>query len=51
VAAITKGPSAANKDAIQKTRDALEQASLPLAAVLMDTVVKKAVSGKDLGDL
>ncbi|MDF1729320.1 MAG: Hsp70 family protein, partial [Sulfitobacter sp.] len=50
-AAIAKGPAAADKDALQKTRDALEQASLPLAAVLMDSVVKKAVSGKDLGDL
>ncbi len=49
--AITQGPAAADKDSLQKTRDALEQASLPLAAVLMDSVVKSAVSGKDLADL
>ncbi|MCA9003583.1 MAG: hypothetical protein KDB61_16785, partial [Planctomycetes bacterium] len=49
--AITTGPTAAAKDALQITRDKLEQAALPLAAVLMDNVVKKAVSGKDLGDL
>ncbi len=49
--AITQDPAAADKDSLQKTRDALEQASLPLAAVLMDSVVKSAVSGKDLADL
>ncbi|MBL4771969.1 MAG: Hsp70 family protein, partial [Planctomycetes bacterium] len=49
--AITQGPAAADKDSLQKTRDNLEQASLPLAAVLMDSVVKKAVSGKELADL
>ncbi len=48
---IDAGASAADKDAVQKTRDALEQASLPLAAILMDSVVKKAVSGKQLGEL
>lgn len=36
---------------VQAARDALEQASLPLAAVLMDNVVKEAVSGKKLADL
>jgi len=50
-AAIAKGPEAIDKAAVQATRDSLEQASLPLAAVLMDSVVKKAVSGKQLGDL
>ncbi len=49
--AITQGPAAADKDSLQKTRDALEQATLPLAAVLMDSVVKSAVSGKDLANL
>ena len=50
-AAIQAGPDDADKTAIQKTRDELEQASLPLAAVLMDSVVKGAVSGKNLTDL
>ncbi|MFT7678451.1 MAG: molecular chaperone DnaK [Planctomycetota bacterium] len=36
---------------VQAARDSLEQASLPLAAVLMDNVVKDAVSGKKLADL
>lgn len=36
---------------VQAARDSLEQASLPLAAVLMDNVVKEAVSGKKLSDL
>ncbi len=49
--AITQSPAAADKDPLQKTRDALEQASLPLAAVLMDSVVWSAVPGKDLADL
>lgn len=48
---IDAGASGADKDAVQQTRDALEQASLPLAAILMDSVVKKAVSGKQLGEI
>jgi Fe-S protein assembly chaperone HscA len=36
---------------VQAARDRLEQATLPLAAVLMDAVVKGAVSGKKLADL
>ena len=36
---------------IQTARDRLEEASTPLAAILMDNVVKQAVSGKKLEDL
>ncbi len=35
-------------DRLQTARDALEQASLPLAALLMDGVVKEAIMGKKL---
>jgi molecular chaperone HscA len=35
---------------IQKVRDALERASLPLSALMMDRVAKDALSGKKLGD-
>jgi len=37
--------------AVQSARDALEQASLPLAAVLMDSVAKDALTGKSLSDI
>ena len=36
---------------VQAKRDELERATLPLAAVLMDRVAKKALSGKDLNDV
>ncbi len=36
---------------IQVARDRLEQATLPLAALLMDRVAKKALAGKRLGDV
>jgi Fe-S protein assembly chaperone HscA len=36
---------------IQKMRDALERASLPLAAVLMDNFARKALQGKNLQDV
>lgn len=36
---------------VQAARDALEQASLPLAAVLMDSVAKDALTGKSLSDV
>lgn len=46
-AAVEKtGPSP-----LQVTRDELERATLPLAAVLMDNVAKSALSGKSLKDL
>ncbi len=38
-------------DEIRSARDELEQASLPLAAILMDHVVKGAVQGKNLSDI
>jgi molecular chaperone DnaK len=36
---------------IQKVRDALERAALPLSALLMDRVAKDSLSGKKLADL
>ena len=38
-------------DEIRGARDEFEQASLPLAAVLMDHVVKGAIQGKSLDDV
>ena len=38
-------------DEIRSARDEFEQASLPLAAVLMDHVVKGAIQGKSLDDV
>ncbi len=49
--ALTAADAAASvndPDAIQKVRDELERATLPLAAVLMDEVAKQAVAGKTL---
>ena len=43
--------TAGDLNEVRGSRDQLEQASLPLAAVLMDDVVKGAVAGKKLGDL
>jgi molecular chaperone DnaK len=40
-----------DRTAIQGARDALEQATLPLAALLMDSVAKKALSGKTLDEV
>jgi len=37
--------------AVQSARDRLEQASLPLAAVLMDAVARSALAGKSLADV
>jgi molecular chaperone DnaK len=37
--------------ALQRSRDELERATLPLAAVLMDSVAKAALSGKTLGEV
>jgi Fe-S protein assembly chaperone HscA len=36
---------------LQKTRDELERATLPLAAVLMDSVAKAALTGKSLDEV
>ncbi len=38
-------------DSVREARDRLEQASLPLAAVLMDEVVQQTVTGKRLEDV
>jgi hypothetical protein len=38
-------------DEIRSARDEFEQASLPLAAVLMDHVVKGAIQGKSLDEV
>ncbi len=37
--------------AAQKARDELERASLPLAAILMDSVAKRALAGKNLDEV
>ncbi|MFT4537745.1 MAG: Fe-S protein assembly chaperone HscA [Planctomycetota bacterium] len=52
--AITASQGAQDTDdleVIKVARDQLEQATLPLAAVLMDAVVKEAVTGKTLGEV
>jgi molecular chaperone DnaK (HSP70) len=36
---------------VEAVRDAFERATLPLAALLMDSVAKAALSGKSLGDI
>ena len=36
---------------VQKARDQLERASLPLAAALMDSVARQALAGKNLEDV
>jgi molecular chaperone HscA len=47
--------SAAARDrdlaALQRTRDELERATLPLAALLMDSVAKAALTGKSLDEV
>ena len=52
--ALAAADEAVNSDAledVQAARDALEQASLPLAAALMDSVAKRALTGKSLSDV
>jgi hypothetical protein len=46
--AAAEGDSLAD---VQRTRDELERASLPLAAVMMDGVAKAALSGKTLDEV
>ena len=36
---------------LQKARDEFERATLPLAALLMDSVAKKALAGKTLDEV
>ena len=47
-AAVDGKPTA---DEIQKRRDELERASMPMAALLMDQVAKSALAGKKLGEV
>ena len=46
--AAARGADAAR---LQKARDALEHATLPLAALLMDSVAKQALAGKSLDEV
>lgn len=53
-AAVAAAEAARDQDELQplvRCRDELEQASQPLAAILMDAVVKQAVTGKRLEDM
>jgi len=52
--ALVRAAEASGKDdlaALQKARDELEHATLPLAALLMDSVAKKALAGKTLDEV
>ena len=52
--ALKAGDEAASSnlpDELQKVRDEIERATLPLAAVLMDAVAKSAMAGKTLDEL
>ena len=48
VAAAKQAAATDDLKAVQEARDALEQATLPLAAALMDSVAKQALAGKSL---
>ncbi len=49
--ALRAARAASGLSALQKARDELERATLPLAAVLMDGVAKAALSGKKLDEV
>ena len=51
IAAAKEARLCTELELVQAARDTLDRATMPLAAVLMDSVVKEAVSGKKLGDL
>ena len=51
IAAAKTAQSSLELDEVQAARDILDRATMPLATVLMDNVVKEAVSGKRLGDM
>jgi Fe-S protein assembly chaperone HscA len=51
VEAAKKAQSTSDLPQIQSARDRLEQASLPLATILMDGVVKGAITGKKVEEL
>jgi Fe-S protein assembly chaperone HscA len=51
IASAKEAQSSNELDLVQTARDTLDRATMPLATVLMDSVVKEAVSGKKLGDV
>ena len=51
IASAKEAQSSTELDLVQTARDTLDRATMPLATVLMDSVVKEAVSGKKLGDV
>ena len=51
IAAVKTAENSDELEEVQAARDLLDRATLPLAAVLMDGVVKQAVAGKKLGDI
>lgn len=51
IAAAKEAQGSKDLDEVQAARDTLDRATMPLATVLMDTVVKGAVSGKKLGEV
>jgi molecular chaperone DnaK (HSP70) len=50
-AARTLAQSSKESSKLQRARDELERATLPLAAILMDVVAKKALAGKKLDEV
>ena len=51
IAAAKTAQKSHELDEVQDARDILDRATMPLATVLMNSVVKEAVSGKRLGDV
>ena len=51
IAAAEEAQTSLELDLVQAARDALDRATMPLATVLMDSVVREAVSGKKLEDV
>ncbi|MDF1800755.1 MAG: Fe-S protein assembly chaperone HscA [Planctomycetota bacterium] len=51
LAAANAAAATDDLDLVQRTRDELERATLPLAAALMDSVAKQALAGKTLGEV
>jgi len=51
IAAAEAAQGSLDLPTVQAARDALDRATIPLAAVLMDDVVKQAVSGKKLSEV
>ncbi|MEM1448512.1 MAG: Fe-S protein assembly chaperone HscA [Planctomycetota bacterium] len=51
IAAADAAQSSTDLEEVEAARDVLDRATMPLATVLMDSVVKEAVAGKKLGDV